>query len=195
MILRLPKDRFEKNNTISSCKAILNIYLLQYCHQKLLRWNYLKMNEKELLQDLLSEESALRQNATRALWNLWFSQAGEEAETQIREGTQLMDYQQYQKAQEIFEKIVMDCPEFAEAHNKLATVLYMQKKYSPAIDECKITLKLNPNHFGAWNGHGLCLFQLARYPEAIKSFQAASTLQPYAEFNKVYIAKCRGQLN
>ena len=153
------------------------------------------MNEKELLQDLLSEKSALRQNATRALWDLWFSQAGDEAEIRIREGTQLLDDQQYQKAQEIFEDIVMDCPEFAEAHNKLATVLYMQKKYSPAIEECEITLKLNPNHFGAWNGHGLCLFQIARYPEAIKSFQTASTLQPYAEFNKVYIAKCRGQLN
>ncbi|MBL4665620.1 MAG: CDC27 family protein [Nitrospinaceae bacterium] len=153
------------------------------------------MNEKELLQDLLSEESALRQNATQALWDLWFSQAGEEAKFRIREGTQLMDGQQYQKAQEIFENLVMDCPEFAEAHNKLATVLYMQKKYSPAIKECEITLKLNANHFGAWNGHGLCLFQLARYHEAIKSFQTASILQPYAEFNKVYIAKCRGQLN
>ncbi len=153
------------------------------------------MNEKELLQDLLSEESALRQNATRALWDLWFSQAGEEAEFRIREGTQLMDAQQYKKAQEIFENLVMDFPEFAEAHNKLATVLYMQKKYSPALNECEITLKLNASHFGAWNGQGLCLFELARYPEAIKSFQAALNLQPYAEFNKIYIAKCRGQLN
>ncbi len=193
MILRLPRARFEKNNTISSCKTLFIIYLLQYCYQNLLR--YLKMNEKELLQDLLSKESALRQNATRALWDLWFSQAGEEAEFRVREGTQFMDGQQYQKAQEVFENLVMDFPNFAEAHNKLATVLYMQKKYSPAIKECEITLKLNASHFGAWNGHGLCLFQLARYPEAIKSFQAALALQPYAEFNKVYIAKCRGQLN
>ena len=153
------------------------------------------MNEQELLQDLLSKEPALRQNATRALWNFWFSQAGEEAELQIRKGTQLMDDIQYQKAQEIFENLVIICPEFAEAHNKLATVLYLQKQYSHSIKECEITLKLNPNHFGAWNGHGLCLFELARYPEAIKSFQTALTLQPYAEFNKIYIAKCRGKLN
>jgi tetratricopeptide (TPR) repeat protein len=153
------------------------------------------MNEKELLQDLLSEESALRQSATRALWDLWFSQGGEEAEIRTREGTQMMDDGQYQKAQEIFENLVMDFPEFAEAHNKLATVLYMQKKYSLSIKECEITLKLNANHFGAWNGHGLCLFELARYHEAIKSFQTASILQPYADFNKIYIAKCRGQLN
>ena len=153
------------------------------------------MNEQELLKDLLSEEPALRKNATRALCDLWFSQAGEEAELKIREGTQLMDDLQYQKAQEIFKNLVIACPEFAEAHNKLATVLYLQKKYSHSIKECEITLKLNPNHFGAWNGLGLCLFELARYPEAIKSFQTALILQPYAEFNKIYIAKCRGQMN
>jgi len=39
------------------------------------------------------------------------------------------------------------------------------------------------------------LFQLARYTEAIKSFKKALIIQPYAEFNKIYIAKCRGQLN
>jgi tetratricopeptide (TPR) repeat protein len=153
------------------------------------------MNEKELLQDLLSKEPALRQKALHALWDLWFSQAGEEAELQIREGTKLMDDLQYQKAQEIFENLVIVCPDFAEAHNKLATVLYLQKKYSHSIKECEITLKFNSNHFGAWNGLGLCLFELARYHEAIKSFQTALTLQPYGEFNKFYIAKCRGQLN
>jgi tetratricopeptide (TPR) repeat protein len=153
------------------------------------------MNEQELLQDLLSEEPALRQNATRVLWDLWFSQAGKEAELKIREGTQLMDDLHYQKAHEIFKHLVITYPEFAEAHNKLATVLYLQKKYSHSIKECEITLKLNSNHFGAWNGLGLCLFELARYSEAIKSFQTALTLQPYAELNKIYIAKCRGQLN
>ena len=153
------------------------------------------MKEKELLQDLLSKNSELRQTATRALWNIWFSLAGKEAESRIYKGTQQMDCQQYELAQQTFEGLVQDFPAFAEAHNKLATVLYMQRKYLQSIKECEITLQLNPNHFGAWNGNGLCLFQLARYTEAIESFKKALIIQPYAEFNKVYIAKCRGQLN
>lgn len=153
------------------------------------------MKEKELLQDLLSEYPEFRQNATQALWNLWFSQAGEEAESRIRKGTQQMDFHQYALAQQSFENLIMDFPEFAEAHNKLATALYLQKKYSQAVKECEIALQLNPNHFGAWNGHGLCLFALVRYAEAIRSFKKALSLQPYSEFNKIYIAKCRGQLN
>ncbi len=153
------------------------------------------MNEKEWLQDLWSKNSELRQSATHALWNLWLGESGKEAESRIRKGTQLMDSRQYEMAEEVFENLVVDFPEFAEAHNKLATVLYMQRNYPQSIKECEITIKMNPNHFGAWNGHGLCLYQLARYSEAIKSFKTALTLQPYAEFNKIYIAKCRGQLN
>ena len=52
------------------------------------------MKEKELLQDLLSKNSELRQTATRALWNIWFSLAGKEAESRIYKGTQQMDCQQ-----------------------------------------------------------------------------------------------------
>ena len=153
------------------------------------------MEEKELLQDLLSENAQLRQNATKALWDLWLSQAGEKAESRIRTGTKRMDKGQYELAQQEFENLVMDYPKFAEAHNKLATVLYMQEKYVQSIRECEITLEMNPNHFGAWNGLGLCHFRLAHYQKAIESFNTALTLQPYADFNKVYIAKCRGQLN
>ena len=153
------------------------------------------MKEKELLQNLLSENAQLRQTATKALWNLWLSQAGEKAESRIRTGTKQMDRRQYELAQQEFENLVMDYPKFAEAHNKLATVLYMQRKYVQSIRECEITLKMNPNHFGAWNGLGLCHYELAHYQKAIESFNTALTLQPYADFNKVYIAKCRGQLN
>ena len=153
------------------------------------------MEEKELLQDLLSDNAQLRQTATKALWDLWLSQAGEKAESRIRTGTKQMDRRQYELAQQEFEKLVMDYPKFAEAHNKLATVLYMQREYVQSIRECQITLEMNPNHFGAWNGLGLCHYKLAHYQKAIESFNTALTLQPYADFNKVYIAKCRGQLN
>ena len=153
------------------------------------------MEEKKLLQDLLSENAQLRQTATKALWDLWLSQAGEKAESRIRTGTKQMDRRQYELAQQEFENLVMDYPKFAEAHNKLATVLYMQRKYVQSIKECQITLEMNPNHFGAWNGLGLCHYELAHYQKAIESFNTALTLQPYADFNKVYIAKCRGQLN
>ena len=68
------------------------------------------MEEKELLQDLLSENAQLRQTATKALWGLWLSQAGEKAESRIRTGTKHMDKGQYELAQQEFENLVMDYP-------------------------------------------------------------------------------------
>ena len=153
------------------------------------------MEEKQLLKDLLSDNPELRQTETRALWNLWLRQSGEKAEFRIRKGTKIMDIGQHKLAQKEFESLVVDYPKFAEAHNKLATVLYLQRKYNESIKECEITLKMNPNHFGAWNGLGLCHYQLANYPTAIESFKTALAIQPFADFNKVYIARCRGQLN
>ena len=146
------------------------------------------MEEKQLLKDLFNDNPELRQTATRALWNLWLGHAGEKAEFRIRKGTKKMDIGQHELAQKEFENLVLDFPEFAEAHNKLATVLYLQRKYSESIKECEITLKMNPNHFGAWNGLGLCHYQLANYPTAIESFKTALAIQPFADFNKVYLS-------
>ena len=106
-----------------------------------------------------------------------------------------MGLQKLDEAQAHFEKVIEIYPEFAEAHNKLATVLFLLGDYENSINECKVTLKMNPHHFGAWHGMGLCLYQLANYPKAIESFKSALEIQPYADINRKYIARCMGNLN
>jgi len=150
---------------------------------------------KKLLSDLHSETHDLRNSATMALWNYWYLEAGEVAESHIRKGEDLLGLQKFEEAQTHFERVIETYPEFAEAHNKLATVLFLLGDYENSVNECKVTLKMNPHHFGAWHGMGLCLFKLARYPEAIKSFKSALEIQPYANINRKYIATCMGNLN
>ena len=150
---------------------------------------------KKLLSDLHSEVSDLRNSATVALWNHWYLEAGEAAESKIRIGEDLMGFQKFDEAQAHYKQVVETYPDFAEAHNKLATVLFLLGDYENSINECKVTLKINPHHFGAWHGMGLCLFKLARYSEAIESFKSALKIQPYADINRKYIATCMGNLN
>jgi tetratricopeptide (TPR) repeat protein len=107
----------------------------------------------------------------------------------------LMESDNLLLAEKHFLKMTENYPEFSEAENKLATVLYMLGKYPEAITSCKKVTFVNPNHFGAWNGMGLCQFQLGHFDEAIISFQKALEIQPYAEGNAHYIARCRGNLN
>ena len=154
------------------------------------------MNKIEkLLADLHRQIPEQRQSATMALWSFWYLEAGELGELEIQKGVDLMDQKSPEQAQFHFESIIKKYPDFAEAHNKLATVLYITEDYEEAIKECEVTLEMNPNHFGAWHGKGLCLYKVARYSEAIESFKSALKIQPYADINRVYIAKCRGNLN
>ena len=150
---------------------------------------------KKFLSDLHSKAPDLRNSATMALWDCWYFEAGEVAEAYIRKGEDLMGLSKFEEAQAHFEKVIKTYPEFAEAHNKLATVLFLLGDYKNSVNECKVTLKMNPYHFGAWHGMGLCLFKLARYSEAIESFKSALEIQPYANINRKYIATCMGNLN
>ncbi len=153
---------------------------------------------EQYLADLKSEDPSIRENATRGLWILWHSQLGPEMEKELNEGTRLMDRQQHEQALEMFRSLVEKCPGFSEAHNKLATLLFIMGQYEESVKECEEVLRKIQHHFGALNGMGLCLFDLRRYEEAIhcfQSFQKALEIQPHAEINHTYIARCRGLLN
>ncbi|MCF8720307.1 tetratricopeptide repeat protein [Nitrospina gracilis] len=154
------------------------------------------MNDIErLLNDLKKVDSKIRKQATQSLWMRWYQECGEAAERRLYEGIRLMDAGELARARFHFADLVEQFPEFTEAHNKLATVHYLEGNYEEAIAECRIVVEKAPHHFGAWNGMGMCLFHLGRLNEAIHSFQKALEIQPYAEDNRHYIGLCRGKLN
>ena len=111
----------------------------------------------QYLEDLKSEDPAVRAKATRGLWILWHAQAGAEMEQELNEATRLMDRQQHEQALAMFQVLVEKCPEFSEAHNKLATLLFIMGQFEESVKECEEVLRRIPHHFGALNGMGLCL--------------------------------------
>ncbi len=150
---------------------------------------------QHLLDNLKSESSGIRSQATGKLWEIWYQEAGEAAESELHRGEELISDNRLNEAEQVFVDLIRNYPAFAEAHNKLATLLFLKRQYEDSVVECEQTLKMNPHHFGAWNGMGMCLYQLARYEEAIKSFEMACRIQPYADVNRGYIGRCRGKLN
>ena len=149
----------------------------------------------KLLDNLKSENPATRENATFELWTIWHRQKGLELEKELNEGTQLMDQQKHDDALIVFQVLVDKCPDFSEAHNKLATLLFLMGQYDEAVKECEEVLHRIPHHFGALNGLGMCLYELKRFEPAILVFQRALQIQPYAQINRTYIARCRANLN
>lgn len=65
-----------------------------------------------------------------------------------------------------------------QAHNKRATVMYLLKDYTASIEVCRLTLELNPWHFGAASGMGMCYVALQQMAPAVKAFDRALAIHP-----------------
>ena len=110
----------------------------------------------------------------------------------LAQGSRLMNMRQFSKAYEIFTQIIVVEPNWAEAWNKRATVLYSMGQYQSSLDDIKITLNLEPRHFGALSGQALNYIELNQYEKAIKSYKDAQKIYPIMDGAKKMIPELKG---
>ena len=68
-------------------------------------------------------------------------------------------------------------------------------QYQSSLDDIKITLKLEPRHFGALSGQALNYIELRQYDKAIKSYEAAQKIYPLLNSAKKMIPELRQLIN
>ena len=90
---------------------------------------------KKLLLDLHNKTPSLRNSATIALWDHWYVEAGEIAETYIHKGERLMGLEKFEEAQVHFEKVIKDPVSGRRAH-------------SVPVDTCSRHGRKGKNYFG-----------------------------------------------
>jgi len=73
-------------------------------------------------------------------------------------------------------------------------VLYLLREYKESIDVCKLVLELNPYHFGAASGMGMCYIGLEDYEAALSAFEKALIINPGMEPIQKYAAALRAKL-
>ena len=144
----------------------------------------------QLLDDLKHDNPKVRDRATRTLWELWFNQKGAAGLEELGRCQHLVEAQQFQAAEEQLTQLVETLPDFAEAWNRRAVLYFITDRHRLAIADCHTTLKLNPVHFGALNGLGLCHMALSEYSEAIAAFRKALEIQPHSLENKRMLLEC-----
>ena len=105
----------------------------------------------------------------------------------LNQGSVLINRGELNKAYNIFTQIIATEPDWAEAWNRRATVLYLMKKYQSSLDDIKITLKFEPRHFGALGGQALNYLELKEYEKAIESYKAVQKIYPLKDSAKKMI--------
>lgn len=129
----------------------------------------------------LRGDPALRDAAHAAMWAV-FGRCGDPAVAELMAEAEPLLHAGAEpalaRALAIYDEVVARAPRFAEGRNKRATVLYLLQRHREAIAECAEVLKLNPYHFGAASGMGLCHWSLKETAAALRAFEAALEIHP-----------------
>ena len=153
--------------------------------------------EETLVECLASDNLLAAQLATTGLWECWLNEEGPNARREIDKGIRCMNGREWEDALAIFGKLAVKYPDWAEAHNKQATVFYLMGNARYSLRLCEVVVRLKPHHFGAWNGMALCAAQLEKWEVALRAARTALRLQPTALANNDLIqlaeAKLRGE--
>ena len=140
--------------------------------------------ETVLTRCLASVKPAVVQLAVSGLWECWLNQAGSTAREELELGVDAMNEGNLTSAAETFAHVVDRYPDWAEALNKLATVLYLQNEPEASIELCRQVVVLKPDHFGAWNGLTLCAVQIEDWTLALRAVRESLRLQPHSPANR-----------
>lgn len=146
--------------------------------------------EPLLLKALKAEPTEVNAMARRALEHLWFNAAGREAFQLMEAAYDAAEKEEFKDALKMLDRITALYPDYAEGWNRRAAVLWQLKRYRESLRDCERTLALNPNHYGAWQGIGICHLQLGDVAEACHALRTALRIAPHDDATQRSLRKC-----
>ena len=133
---------------------------------------------EQLFLDLRSDEREVWRLAEDALINR-FNQSGSPAmDLLLQRGHHLIEDGKYADAVWHLSALIDHAPSFAEAYNARATAYYLMGELGLSLADIRITLYLNPRHFGAMSGLGIVLEELGHPDQALSAYRAAAIVHP-----------------
>ncbi len=130
---------------------------------------------------LRDEEAEVAAAAESTLWQIWGRAGDPRVDALFAEGVRAMEKQDWLGAVSLFGRVIEAAPGFAEGWNKRATARYLAEHYASAIADCEEVVRLNPRHFGALSGQGLCHLALRQHAAAARCFRQALAIHPRLE--------------
>jgi len=114
-----------------------------------------------------------------AIWKIWLKSGSPTIDLLMQQVIRSMSRGEYSRTLKLLDHIIELAPEFSEAWNKRATVLYLVGNFQASLEDIERVLELEPRHFGALSGMGLVLQQLGDKKGALNAFRQALSVHPY----------------
>ena len=129
------------------------------------------------------------------IWDLWVNHPSKNSLTKLlAEGSSDMADNKFETAYNKFTEVIELDPNWPEAWNKRATVLYLMGKYELSQADIDKVLELEKRHFGALSGQGLVQTALKNYQKAIDSYIEAHKVHPNMRSPLIMIEKLKLQI-
>lgn len=133
----------------------------------------------ELLERLKDPETSNWEAVEQRVYEAW-SQSGSPAmDLLLTRGRDALEAEEFAEAIEHFTALTDHAPEFAEGWNGRATAYFLADMYGPSIADVRVTLSLNPQHFGALAGLGLMMSELGYTEFALEAYKQAQSIHPH----------------
>ena len=146
----------------------------------------------KLFNELKTDNPVLTFEVEQKIWKIWSTHPKKnELTLMLSEGSTLVKNDKLNEAVNIFTKVIELDPNWAEAWNKRATVLYLLGEFQKSQNDIDKVLKLEERHFGALAGQGLVNIQLKNYEKAIMSYEKAQKIYPTMKSPKIMIKEIK----
>ncbi|HEY0455086.1 MAG TPA: hypothetical protein VGE41_01830 [Verrucomicrobiae bacterium] len=150
--------------------------------------------QDQLLEALKASNPGARVVARKAIEFLWFNAAGDEAYRLTEKAYKAAEEKKYDEALTILNELIRTHPNFAEAYNRRASVYWEMEEYDKSIIDSEKALQLNPYHYGALQGEGVCRLKLGDVGEACRRLRAALKIIPYDQTTRNSLKECEQML-
>ena len=152
----------------------------------------------ELFEALGSAETPMEAAAIeQQIWTAWFDYDGpaETVTQDMENGSIALRSGLVGLAERLFGQVIDADPDYAEGWNRRATVRYVMGDYAGSMADIAETLALEPRHFGALSGLGLCYLALGEPEQALAAFEAVLDVHPQSHSARQNVEALRAMLD
>lgn len=173
-------------------ERMLRMLLTGDAHQKLRAASTLAEvgAETQLLRAMREQDKTTHEMARRAVEHLWFFAAGKEAYEEMQAAYRAEEREDFRQALRLLDRLVTQHPEYAEAWNRRASVFWQMGEWEKSLADCERALRLNPNHYGALQGKGVCLIKKGNLTDACRALRASLKIAPHDPLTRKALSQC-----